>query len=234
MTGVTSPEYVPQSPFVPDPQRSRRRSVLTIAAVLAVFVLFPAAMLSTAMVMKSFNGRPVAAHPSPSVSPGGWCGPNGCFTPMPAAPAAKTPSNSNLTKSLGDSFTVSSSGVAGRAESTWTAAFNKVYTSSPNGYGQPERGVFYAIRVDVSVASGEEFVYSSDFAFIAADGTAFEASSATYGFPAALTGTRLGAGQKVGGLVVFDVPQAALAGAKIELRPNGSGLSDQQAFWSLP
>jgi hypothetical protein len=222
-------QSVPLNQPPPEPPKKRHTGLIIGLVAVGVLVLLTAAAVSA--VVLGAKPKPTAAGATPRA-----CGVSGvCVLPTVAAATTEAPPPKVNSFALGRVIETSSTGPAGKSATRWTVNADKQYSRSPDGYSRPKNGVFYAIRVDVSVSSGTEYVYSDDFAFIAPDGTAYQASSSTYGFPSYLNGTTLNDGQKVSGLVVFDVPQAAVAGAKIELRPNGQSFSGgDQAFWQLP
>lgn len=154
-------------------------------------------------------------------------------TTIRAEPAVPTPDKPEVVVvPLGQELVMTSRGIGSRDTTHWLLIADKTYTRSPKFSLKPDRGIFYVVRAGIEVTEGSNYVYAGDFAFIAADGTAYEPESG-FGFDGALQGVELQAGQKTGGLVVFDVPQAAIAGAKIQLRDGGYNPDSDQAYWQL-
>jgi len=215
------PEPTAQIP-VPQPRR-RGRTLLIVGAASAVVLIAVLAVVIVALTGGKTHTAAGKPSPSPSWSPMSWA------PDTTTAPAQPT----NTSFALGDTISTTSTSAAGGSKADWTVSADKQYRRTPDGYTGPQNGTFYGIRVSVSVSSGSQYVYSDDFALIGPDGTTYQATSSMYSFPSALQGTTVNAGQKVSGLVVFDVPPTALAGGKIELRPDGQALSNGQAFWAL-
>lgn len=229
LPGMSTPDpYSPGEPAQPTipisapvPPRRRRTLVFVVAGALAVVAVL--AVVIVVLLDGHGTNKAASATPSPSWSPMVWA------TETPAAPPPPT----NTSFALGDTISTTSTSAAGSSSTKWTVTADKQYRRSPDGYQSPQNGVFYSVKVSVSVSEGSEYIFADDFALIGPDGSAYQATSAMYGFPGALQGTTVGAGQNVSGLVVFDVPQSALAGGKIELRPDAQELSNGQAFWAL-
>jgi hypothetical protein len=113
-------------------------------------------------------------------------------------------------------------------EAEYTVSADKTYARTKYGT-RPEKGALYGIKVEVRVRAGSVYACFCDFALIAADGTAYEGQTSVAG---AMEGVELRAGQRAGGVVVFDVPQNAWVGGRIELR-EGDGHGDR-GFWTIP
>jgi hypothetical protein len=123
-------------------------------------------------------------------------------------------------------------GAFGGSEIHYTLAADKTYTKSTRFDLKPEKGVFFAVAATIEAKKGSAYASSYDFALIGADGTVYEPAG-SLGFANALDATQINEGQKKAGLVVFDVPQAALAKAKIELRADFFSSGDA-GYWQLP
>jgi hypothetical protein len=81
----------------------------------------------------------------------------------------------------------------------------------------------------VVVKAGSQFVCPEDISFVAKDGTVYEAAITSHSgqFECA----DLHTGQRKAGLVVFDIPKAALSGGKIQIK---SFWDDQPyGYWTL-
>lgn len=87
---------------------------------------------------------------------------------------------------------------------------------SPSEYEKPDNGVFYGVTLTVVVQAGSEFANGSDISLVASDGTVYEPTFTTH--KGGFEGADLKAGQKKSGLVVFDIPKAALKGSKIQVK----------------
>jgi hypothetical protein len=155
----------------------------------------------------------------------------------PAVPAAPTTAAEKLppppapdgppTVKLGQKITVD--GFGGSSE--FTVRAGKQHTSAPqSSFFKPDNGIFYAAPVEIKAIKGSVYACPCDFALIAKDGTVYEGTIGI-GFDNALDPAQLNAGQRTTGVVVFDVPKAALAGGRIELR---EGLGNQpRGYWQL-
>lgn len=107
----------------------------------------------------------------------------------------------------------------------------KQYSKDPK-YGQkPQHGVYLTIAVTVQCKSGSHFGSTGEFKLVAADGTAYQADLGV-GFDT-LDFTELSAGQKKSGLIVFDVPKAAVTGAKIQVDGIGLDFDTPAAYWTV-
>jgi hypothetical protein len=84
----------------------------------------------------------------------------------------------------------------------------------------------------VVCAEGTYMASPFSFTFIAADGTAYD-SAITVGFKPSLDTINLNPGQRTAGKVVFDVPQAAVTGAKIQIDGIGLDVNEGAAYWTL-
>lgn len=206
--------YAQPTPPAPVPKKSMSTGVIlaivfgSIAALCAI-VGIGAAL--TAMGGDSTPGTSVTGAPAAT-------GTNGTTTA-----AAKT-------AQLGQ--TLIFKGAFGGSEIHYTVSADKTYTQAPGYPAKPEKGVYYVINAGVEAKKGSAFASPFDFALIGADGTVYE-PTAPLGFDNALTGTQINEGQKTAGRVVFDVPQAALAKAKIELRADFFSSGDA-GYWQLP
>lgn len=148
-------------------------------------------------------------------------------------PAAPTPDKPEvMTVPLGQEIVMTSRGLGSKDTTKWTVSADKTYSRSPKFSVKPERGIFLGVRLSVEVTEGSNYIYAGDIALIAADGTAFETKGG-FGFDGAFEGIELQAGQKSSGLVIFDVPQAALTGARIQLRDGGYNPDSDQVYWQL-
>lgn len=115
-------------------------------------------------------------------------------------------------------------------EVRYVVTADKVYTQTKYGT-KPEKGVLYGVKVSVEVVAGSSYVCACDFALITQDGTAYEGSG--FQVKGGLDALDVNRGQKAAGIVVFDIPQGAQAGGRIELREGGRS-SKNQGFWTIP
>lgn len=114
----------------------------------------------------------------------------------------------------------------------YTLSDGKSYTKAPQYDLKPDKGAFYSVNATVEAKKGSTYASIFDFALVAADGSVYEPTLAL-GFDNVLSGTQINEGQKTSGLVVFDLPPAAVAKAKIELRADFFSSGDA-GFWQLP
>jgi Domain of unknown function (DUF4352) len=148
-------------------------------------------------------------------------------TPAATTAAPATPTVPPTVK-LGQTITVTS---ILNAQTAYTVYSAKQHASAPNaGIFKPERGVYLAISVEVRAVKSGAYATVVAFALVAADGTVYE-PGAGLGFDGTLRSTSLNEGQKTSGLVVFDLPKAAVPGAKVELRAGLSSRAD--GWWQL-
>lgn len=143
----------------------------------------------------------------------------------PAAPYSPPPPQ-DISVAFGETLVVTDS--AG-GEVRYVVTADKVYTKTKYGT-KPEKGVLYGVKVSVEVIDGTTYVCACDFALIAKDGTAYEGSA--FQVSGGLDALDVNRGQKATGIVVFDVPQGAQNGGRIELREGGRS-SANQGFWTI-
>jgi hypothetical protein len=189
-------------------------AVVVVGAVAGVGILVVADQKSnatpTAAAAEPERGEPAPWHPSPE-------------------PTRATPKT--VVVKLGETIMVTRSGLSVEDEVHYTLAADKQYPKSPKFGLKPEKGIYYAVNATVLAVKGGTYVYSGDFALVASDGTVYESDSG-FGFDRYLDGARLTHGQKTTGLVAFDVPPAALAGARIQLRPDIFSDGDE-GYWQI-
>lgn len=158
------------------------------------------------------------------------------FGPNPtqtAAPVAAPTTHGTTLVPLGETLVFTRQGGSVDDEVEYTLTADKTYARAPgSGYLKPRKGVFYAVRATIAVRKGSTYGCACDFALIATDGTVYEPGSG-FGFPDALDAATVNTGQKLSGLVVFDIPRGAYAGARVELRPDAFSDGDQ-GYWTLP
>jgi hypothetical protein len=151
--------------------------------------------------------------------------------PTTAPTTAAPPAPKTVTVQLGETLVYTSKGLGSDDEVHYTLAAGPQLTKTKFG-SRPDKGVFFALTATIQAKKGSAFACSCDFALVAKDGTAYE-PSVTYGFDGGLEAVQINTGQKAAGLVVWDLPQAALAGARVELRADLFA-DGNQGFWQLP
>jgi hypothetical protein len=156
----------------------------------------------------------------------------GLGTPALWTPTEPTrPPPTTVVVKLGETLVLTKSGLGAREEIYFTLSVDKQYTRTPKFNLKPEKGIYFAVGVLVEVKAGSAYACACDFALVAADGTVYEPTGG-FGFDNTLDGVTLNAGQEATGLVVFDLPPAALAGARIELR-EGLFSNGDNGYWQL-
>jgi hypothetical protein len=141
------------------------------------------------------------------------------------ADALPAPKGAPVSVRLGDTIVYH----ARKSAANFTLSAGAPVAEAPGG-PRPTNGSFFALPVTVEVVSGPVFVIEDDFVLVTASGRTFEPDM-TFAFDDGLRGTRAASGQKVTGLVVWDLPPGSEVGAKVELRLGDDGL---QGHWQLP
>lgn len=191
-----------------------------LIALIVVAALIPLGVAGA--VLASIDSDPKAVATTSDSGPG---------QPHPWTPttaAADTPKN--LTVKLGETLVYTASGFGPDDEVHYTLTAGKTITKTKYGT-RPEKGQFFALTAAVNVIKGSAYVYGGDFALVTTDGTVYEATM-SHAVDGGIDGVEARAGQKVSGLVVWDIPAGVQAGAKVELRAGGPG--GNQGFWQLP
>lgn len=217
------PQYGPPQYGPPAPPRKKGLPAIAVVGIALGGAL--ALCIGAGAIVTAVSGdKPTSTAPTAVVTTGAAA--NGS-TPTAAgttAPAVKT-------AQLGQTLVFK--GAFGSSEIHYTLTADKTYTTSPQYDVKPSKGVYFAVSATVEAKKGSAYATIADFAVIAADGTVYE-STIGFGFDKAMPpGTQLNAGQRTAGLVVFDLPQAALKGAKIELRADFFSSGDA-GYWQLP
>lgn len=175
--------------------------------------------------MKAFTTVALAAAAATAIA----CGIKPERATVGATPAPSAAS-SVAAATIGDAITLS--GGLGDNRVTVTAKSAKKSASAANAsWIKPKKGAYLAVTVEVTVAKGKTYACACDFALVAADGSLYEPVWPA-GFDEAMQSVTLNAGEKVSGVVVFDVPASAIAAAKIQLRPDWA--NDVRGTWQLP
>ena len=142
----------------------------------------------------------------------------------PSGAASGTP-----VAALGQTITLT--GGLGDNEVSVTASKVTTYPKAPDAtWIVPERGVYVAVAIEVRVVKGKTYACHCDFALVAADGSLFEPVWGV-GFAQAFRSVTLNTGERTTGLVVFDVPASATAGARVQLRPDWA--NDVRGSWTV-
>ncbi|MBB5873191.1 hypothetical protein F4553_006625 [Allocatelliglobosispora scoriae] len=144
-------------------------------------------------------------------------GPSAAAVSAAAAPVAKLGQTITLSGGLGDNRVA----VTVFSLTTRSSAVDAAWV-------KPAKGVFAVVKVEMKVVRGKTHACSCDFALVAADGSLFEPVW-PIGFDEAMQSVTLNTGEKVAGLVVFDVPAAAAKSATIQLRPDWT--NDVRGRW---
>jgi hypothetical protein len=196
----------------PPPRRSKTPLLVGGLAVLVVALAGTVVVLAT---RTSADAPNAAASPSPS-----W---TSVFATTEPAAAYSPPPPKEVSAPFGQTLTLS-----GRTdEVNFTVTADKTYAKTKYGT-KPKNGLLYGIKVTVEVIEGSAYACACDFAFVAADGTVYEGTGVSV--DGGLDGVELNRKQKAVGIVVFDIPPAAVKGARIELREG----SNNQGFWEVP
>ncbi|GAA4243268.1 hypothetical protein GCM10022255_001630 [Dactylosporangium darangshiense] len=146
---------------------------------------------------------------------------------------AAAPQESTAVAKVGQTVTLTRDGLGDKTVVDVTVTNAQQSTKEPGDYGsKPEHGVFLALDVTVVCKEGTYDANPFNFKFVAKDGTVSEGAFAS-GFKPALHATDLSAGQKVAGKIVFDVPQAAIAGGRIQIDGIGLDYDKPAAYWAL-
>ena len=128
-------------------------------------------------------------------------------TPAPSA------ASSVAAAKLGDAITLSG-GLGGNQVTVTATSAKKSASAADAAWIKPKKGAYLAVTVEVSVIKGKTYACYCDFALVAPDGSLYEPVWPA-GFDQAMQSVTLNAGEKVSGVVVFDVPAAAIARARM-------------------
>ena len=224
-TNTWHPQSQPQGAFyLNNLAPSQPRRGLSTGAVLGIIGIVVAVILVAA-------GAAAVFAPPPDTKPAAAASPDADGMGQPEGAAAPPPTTKGpLTVQLGETMIYTTSGFGSGDEVHYTLAAGKPVTRTKYGT-RPEKGSFFALAATVNVVKGSAYIYGGDFALVAKDGTVYEATM-SHAVDGGLEGVEARAGQKVAGLVVWDIPAGVHAGAKVELRAGGPG--GNQGFWQLP
>jgi hypothetical protein len=145
-------------------------------------------------------------------------------TPQPSVAASVAAAK------LGETITLSG-GLGDNQVAVTAKAAQKLAAAADASFIKPKKGAYLAVTVEVSVAKGKTYACYCDFAVVAKDGSLYEPVWPA-GFDQAMQSVTLNAGEKVSGVVVFDLPADAVAGARVQLRPDWA--NDVRGTWQLP
>src|SRR4051794_30318828 len=143
----------------------------------------------------------------------------------PPADALPVPKGAPVSVRLGDTIVYR----ARTSSVRFTLSAGAPIAEAPGG-PRSTNGSFLALPVTVEVVSGSVFVNEDDFVLVTTARRSFEPDM-TFAFQDGIRGTRAATGQKVAGIVVWDLPPGAEIGATVELRLGDDGL---QGHWQLP
>jgi hypothetical protein len=202
------------------------RSQIFIAVGVVAAVLLLVTVTLTTQFIAAVNRSGSATAPTRQGAQG--LGEPAPWTP-PAEPTRAQPTT--IVVKLGETLILTRSGLGAADEYHFTLTADKQYTRSTKYGMRPEKGVYFAVKALIEVKTGSTYACACDFALVATDGAVYEPNSG-FGFTGALDAVTLNAGQRASGLVVFDLPPAALAGARIELR-EGLFSSGNEGYWQL-
>jgi hypothetical protein len=145
----------------------------------------------------------------------------------PATPGSQPPAAAAnpVTVRLGETLRYK----AGKISAEYALTPGRPLTLTPSG-SRPSRGAFLGLTATVTVESGSVYLTDDNFILITTAGREFE-PDVSFLFDGGLRGARAGEGQKVSGLVVWDIPAGEEAGARVALRLGGEAV---QGYWQLP
>jgi len=133
----------------------------------------------------------------------------------------------------GEAVSVTSRSAGGSDVMLYQISADRQYERSPvGGFRSFGGGVFYAVAVSVTCISGSAVVTPGDFALIGSDGRIYPATAGP-GWDNALERSVLQPGEKATGLVIYQLPKAAVAGARIRVQKNGYYPLNQEVNWLL-
>lgn len=241
VTGTNPPhgQHDPYSPAQPDPTggwqqppgfylnqmapppQPRRWSGWLIALIALGSILTLGLGVGVITTLANSGSTPTAASstPTPTADTDGMG--------QPAAPTTAAAPTA-LTVKLGETIVLTYG--FGDDEVRFTLAEGKAISRTKYGT-RPEKGAFFALSATVQVIKGSAYVYGGDYALVTKDGTVYEANM-SHAVDGGLEGVEVRTGQKITGLVVWDIPAGVQVGAKVELRAGGPG--GDQGFWQLP
>ena len=147
------------------------------------------------------------------------------------APAA---GDGPVTAAIGQTITLTSTLLGSTDKVEVTLANPRQFTEDPEGSGfiKPDNGVYLVLDGTVVCVEGTYYASPFNFTFVAADGTVYDAAF-TIGFKPQLDTINLNPGQRTAGSVVFDVPESAIAGGKIQIDGLGLDTMEGAAYWTL-
>jgi hypothetical protein len=215
--------YGPQPPVEPPaPTKKHNRAAWILAAIVGAVILLCLAGIVTAVGLIGGDKPEVTA--------------TGVVKPAASAIASAAPAEpveeptdadqgSGTTVRVGETLTVS-----GDADVDYTLV--KTEQKLVDKWGdKASRGVFLLIYMKVTVKSGSDYICSCNLSFVTAGGKVYDSTWESFKGHEELDAVDLAAGQHTDGWVVFDVPKAAVAGAKIQLQPNT--FQELYGYWQL-
>jgi hypothetical protein len=189
--------------------------VLCIGGVTAAIVIAKGAVDAVNDVLATPTSRGVVEGETPGETPR--------ETPGETKPTGP------VTAKMGQSITVDAT-LFGEGDQVLTYTVAKGRTlRAPNSFEKPDHGQYYGVNLTVVVRAGNQFACGDDISFVAKDGTVYEPAITSHS--GQFECVELHTGQRKAGLVVFDIPKAALNGGKIQIK---SFWDDQPyGYWTL-
>lgn len=203
----------PSGPFHPPARRGLPAGAI-IGIVVAGLVILMCAGITIVGAVNQRTGPTNASDAADAAAPAPW-------TPEPTA-------SRSLTVGLGETI-VYESRLSDKEIHYTVSTAGKSITQTKYGT-KPDRGAFFAVAVTIQAVKGSTYACPCDFALVTKDGAVYEPM--VIGIDGMLDAVQINTGQRAAGLVVWDVPAAAIAGARIELR--ASLFANGQGFWQLP
>jgi hypothetical protein len=139
-----------------------------------------------------------------------------------------------VTAAIGQTITLTNTllNTTDKVEITLTDPRQASNDPGSSGFNKPSNGVYLVVMATIVCTEGTYIASPFDFTFVAADGTVHDPTF-TLGFEPHLDSITLNAGQRTAGNVVFDVPKAAITGAKIQVGGIGLDALEAAAYWAL-
>lgn len=131
---------------------------------------------------------------------------------------------------VGQSIEVTETLFGQKSVTVYTISAPAQHARGANEYVKPQKGVFFVVTAGALVKEGKGSINPFYFKLVAADGTVHEQGFAD--FQPQLHHVELTAGQKASGLLMFDLPAAAIKGAKVELKSVTGDTA--KGAWQLP
>lgn len=177
---------------------------------------------------------PLLAYPAAAVAFAAviGCGIGSGSTESSTSGTAASAKPSPVQAAMGTAVTLNSALFGTKTQITITLSGARTADREPGSFpSKPERGKYLVVAVTIAQVNGTYDVNPFNFKFVAKDGSVYEASFAA--FPPGLQAVGLSAGQKTSGNIVFDVPTAALNGARIQVYGISVDYDQPAAYWTV-